>query len=160
MPGAPRALTAAELDTLGHLVETMLPTTDTPGARGAGVHTFLDDVASVEPEVKKQLQQGISMADSRAVALHGRAYGQLLAAQQDAVMDALSDGTPAERAFFTWLKRRVVDAYYRSEIGQIGELHWVGHEFNSTFPGACAHRDPLKHPRGSWPRPSTHADEP
>ena len=158
-PGAPRALTRNELDTLGHLAETILPTTDTPGARGAGVHSFLDDVASVEPDVRHQLERGIEMADAKAVALHGRAYGRLSSEQQDDVMQALSDGTPSEREFFGWLKRRVVDAYYRSEIGQVGELQWVGHEFHTTFPGACSHRDPLKHPRESWPRASS-ADQP
>ena len=151
-PGAPRILTRHELDTLGHLVETILPATDTPGARDAGVHTFLDDVASVETETRQTIQRGVELAHRKAVALHGRAYSALSPDQQDGVMQALSEGTSDERAFFGWLKRRVVDAYYRSEIGQIGELQWVGHEFHSTFPGACSHRDPLKHPRESWPR--------
>lgn len=159
-PGAPRALNRDELHTLECLVETMLPATDTPGARGAGVHSFLDDVASVDAAAKAELTRGIALADAKAAALHGRRYAQLDAAQQDAVMEALSTGTPAERTWFAWLKRRVVDAYYRSEIGQIGELHWVGHEFHSTFPGACTHGDPLKHPRRSWERPAPSADEP
>lgn len=154
-PGAPRALSTEELDTLGHLVETILPATETPGARGAGVHTFLDDVASVEPATKQELQRGIALADARAQATHSRAYARLDAARQESVMLALSDGTPEERRFFDWLKNRVIDAYYRSEIGQIGELQWRGHEFHSTFPGACGHRDPLKHARESWPRESS-----
>jgi hypothetical protein len=37
-------------------------------------------------------------------------------------------------------------------MGQIGELEWVGHEFNDEFPGACTHADPLAHPRPRWPR--------
>jgi hypothetical protein len=158
-PGAPRALTRKELDTLSHLVETILPTTDTPGARGAGVHTFLDDVASIELDTKQELQRGIELADTKAVGLHGRAYERLSSDQQDDVMLALSEGAPLERAFFGWLKRRVVDAYYRSEIGQVGELQWIGHEFHTTFPGACSHREPLKHPRESWPR-ALSADQP
>jgi hypothetical protein len=158
-PGAPRALTHNELDTLGHLVETILPTTDTPGARDAGVHTFLDDVASIETDTRQELQRGVALAHAKAVALHGRAYGSLSPDQQDDVMQALSEGAPNERAFFAWLKRHVVDAYYRSEIGQIGELQWVGHEFHTTFPGACGHRDPLKHTRESWPRASS-AEQP
>lgn len=159
-PGAPRALSRDDLDTLGCLVETIIPATDTPGARDAGVHTFLDDVASVDPGAKHELTRIVARAQATAMALHGRPYATLEAAHQDAVMEALSTGTPADRAAFTWLKRRVVDAYYRSEIGQIGELHWVGHEFHSTFPGACTHDDPLTHPRSSWPRPAVEAGKP
>ena len=152
-PGAPRALTPDQLETLGALVDTMIPATDTPGARAAGVHTFLDDVASIEPPARAELQRGIAAADARAAAMHGRPYRQLATAQRDAVMDALSRGTPDERAVFASLKRRTIDAYYRSEIGQIGELRWVGHEFHSAFPGACTHADPLRHPRARWEHP-------
>lgn len=159
-PGAPRALTTGELETLGALVDTILPATDTPGARGAGVHTYLDDAASVEPATRDELRRGLALADAKAVARHGRPYRQLAGPSQDDVMAALAAGAPAEREFFESLKRRTIDAYYRSEIGQLGELRWVGHEFHSTFPGACTHPDPLKHPRPGWGPPASDGGEP
>src|SRR5690606_27565621 len=72
--------------------------------------------------------------------------------QRDTVMAALAEGEPEEQAFFGLLKGRVIDAYYKSEIGLLGELAWVGHEFHSEFPGRCTHADPWNHPRPTWQR--------
>lgn len=153
-PTTPRAFTAAEIATLGDLVETMIPATDTPGAKGAGVHWYLDDVAGFEKDVRDAMKSGIALADAKARELHGAAYSELPAEKQDTVMEALSKGTQAERQFFAQLKSRVIDAYYKSEMGLLGELAWVGHEFNTTFPGRCEHTDPLAHPRPVWARAS------
>jgi hypothetical protein len=151
-PTTPRAFSAAETATLGDLVETMLPTTDTPGAKSAGVHWYLDDVAGFEKDLRDGMKRGIALADAKATQLHGAAYSALPAEKQDTVMEALSKGTQEERQFFALLKTRVIDAYYKSEMGLLGELAWVGHEFHTSFPGKCEHGDPLNHPRPVWTR--------
>jgi len=162
----PRALTASEMTTLEPLVERIIPETETPGAAAAGVHWYLDLVAEVEPETKRRLQGVIERVEARAQAAFRRPFAEANEEEQTLVLLSLSGegglprgapealaapATKEERAFFDFIKGRVVDAYYRSEVGQVGELEWVGHEFYDRFPGACTHADPVVHPRRTRP---------
>lgn len=173
----PRAFEADEFATLASVVDLILPDTDTPGARTAGVHWYLDDVSNSDAAIARRLRDGLRRLDARARSQHRRSFTELTVAQQTAVLssyEASSGGavaldsaaqprvtgaspetgaiTPDDRSFFSFIKAQTIDAYYKSEMGQIGELEWVGHEFNDTFPGACSHPDPLTHPRPRWPR--------
>ncbi|MGE0452439.1 MAG: gluconate 2-dehydrogenase subunit 3 family protein [Vicinamibacteria bacterium] len=147
--GPARALDVPALRTLEQAVERIIPATDTPGAAAAGVHFYLDLAAEAEPETKQRLVAGLALLDARTRAAFGRAFAEGSEAEQVAVLSAVSgqDATREEKAFFGFLKARVIDAYYRSEAGLLGELQWVGHEFQDSFSGACAHPDPLVHPR-------------
>lgn len=156
----PRTFSSSEFETLACVVDRIIPDTDTPGARTAGVHWFLDDVCRHEPRLLESLRGGLQRLDQRARALSGAPFAHLPEREQNALLDAL-DGSAAadvgidgrqERAWFALMKAQTVDAYYKSEMGQIGELEWVGHEFNDSFPGACTHGDAETHPRPRWPR--------
>jgi glucoside 3-dehydrogenase (cytochrome c) hitch-hiker subunit len=173
----PTSFTAAEFATLTAAVDLIIPDTDTPGARAAGVHWYLDDVARTEAKLRDQLRAGCARLDSIASARHRKPFVHLDAATQTAMLtefDTAGTGavkidnaaqpqvtgsapstaaiTPDDRSFFSVLKAQTVDAYYKSEMGQLGELEWVGHEFNDEFYGRCTHEDPLVHPRAKWPR--------
>ena len=175
----PQSFAMEEFRALEQLVERIIPTTDTPGARGAGVHWYLDQVSQVEPETRQRLKDGLRRVEERARASFGKSFVELSEEQQGRVLTLISgsDGLVAvevteagksevrevaagaapgkeEVAFFNFLKGRVIDAYYKSEIGQLGELRWVGHEFNDTFRGACTHPGPLVHPRPGWRPPA------
>ncbi|MEO5895350.1 MAG: gluconate 2-dehydrogenase subunit 3 family protein [Vicinamibacterales bacterium] len=147
---APRNFTVAEFAALAAAVDVILPDTDTPGARTAGVHWYLDDVAATDRRMLVLLRDGLRQLDARATGSHGRAFAALTAAQQAEVLGSYDQAD--ERSFFALIKTQTIDAYYKSEMGQIGELEWVGHEFNDEFPGACSHADPLVHSRARWPR--------
>lgn len=172
----PRAFSATEFAALGALVDVIIPDTDTPGARAAGVHWYLDDVAGADARARDQWRAGLGRIDSQARATHGRPFAELSEPKQIAMLTpwaaagtadvkvdnagqpqvtggAATDAvTPDDRTFFAFARAQTVDAYYKSEMGQIGELEWVGHEFNDEFPGRCTHPDPLVHPRPRWPR--------
>lgn len=173
----PRHYTAAEFATLGAAVDLIIPDTDTPGAKAAGVHWYLDDTAAIDRAGFTRLRDGVTRLDARAQRLHARPFASLTEAQQVAILSSYEETrggsvkvdaaaqprvtgaspetsavTPDDYSFFALLKSQTIDAYYKSEMGQIGELEWVGHEFNDEFPGACTHADPLVHPRPRWPR--------
>jgi len=173
----PRNFTAAEFAALAAAVDTVLPDTDTPGAARAGVHWYIDDVAGTDRDMLARLRDGLRRLDLHATAAHGRAFAALTSIQQAAILSTYEDAaegsvkvdsaaqprvtgaspetaavTPGDRSFFSLIKAQTIDAYYKSEIGQIGELEWVGHEFNDYFPGACMHADPRVHPRARWPK--------
>lgn len=138
------SLTRGELRALSELVELILPATDTPGAKDAGVHWYLDDVARVEPRTREQLKAGLELLDKKCRALHATGFAEAKEEQRTQVLAELAE---KGAAFFGFVKGRVIDAYYKSEAGQLGELQWVGHEFHDAFPGACTHKDPMVHPR-------------
>ena len=146
---APRSFSVAEFATITAAIDRIIPDTDTPGARTAGVHWYLDDVCQVETRLRDQLRAGAARLDGRARAQRSVPFASLPPADQDALLE---EASAADRAFFVALKAQTIDAYYKSEMGQVGELEWVGHEFNDEFPGACAHGDPMVHPRPTWPR--------
>jgi hypothetical protein len=148
----PSSLTVAELRTLERAVDRILPPTETPGAADAGVHWYLDDVARFEPELREALQQIAVVLDERCWTRFERGFAAATPEQQDDVLTGMLEGAKEDERLFATLKRETVRAYYRSEIGQVGELGWVGHEFHASFPGACPHVDPLTHPRPSLPR--------
>ena len=173
----PHTFTPDEIATLGAAVGLILPDTDTPGAKTAGVHWYLDDAAQSEPALRDRLRAGCRRLDEHARAAHGRPFAALAEAQQVAILEQFDTGgtgtarideaarpqvtgaaaatsavTPDDRSFFATLKTQTIDAYYKSEMGQLGELEWVGHEFNDEFPGRCTHTDPQAHPRPKWPR--------
>jgi hypothetical protein len=140
----PRAFTRGEFAALAELVELILPATDTPGARAAGVHWYLDDAAAVEPRTAEQLKAALARLDERSRAAYGKGFAAAGERERVRVLAAMADENDASFAF---VKARVIDAYYKSEAGQMGELEWVGHEFHDSFPGACPHPDPKSHPR-------------
>ena len=174
---APQVFEADEFAALASVVDLILPDTDTPGARTAGVHWYLDDVSRSDSAIAGRLRDGLRRLNARARALHGRGFAELAEPQQTAILAAYDDSsggavkldsaaqprvtgaspetaaiTPDDHGFFSLIKAQTIDAYYKSEMGQIGELEWVGHEFNDTFPGVCSHPDATAHPRPRWPR--------
>jgi hypothetical protein len=153
----PQSFTSEEFAVLAALVETIIPATGSPSARDAGVHWFLDDVARHEPKTKQQFKDGLKRIDELARAAHGKGFAEISADGRAKVLMPISDAAvkrgekpSPDQAFFSFAKSRILDAYYRSEVGLLGELEWIGQEFNTTFPGACTHLDPLVHPRPRW----------
>ena len=128
-------------------MDRILPPTETPGAAGAGVHWYLDDVARFEAGLRDGLQRATTRLDHLSRAHFSSDFADATVEQQDAVLSELMGGDEEGRELFALLKRETLRAYYRSEIGQVGELEWVGHEFHASFPGGCPHPDPGAHPR-------------
>ncbi len=145
----PKAFPAQDLALLGDLVELIIPTTDTPGARAAGIHWYIDAVAAIEEKLRRALSDGFELLRQRSESQYRRPFRKLTEAQQTAVLteiSALPEGHPGAE-FFQLLKQWTLDGYYKSEIGLLQELGWVGHEYLPFFPG-CPHPDP-SHRRSS-----------
>ena len=139
----PQALAAGELETVAALAERILPETDTPGARRALVHQYIDFVlAQGAPERRERFRAGLAWLDDRCHALFDRTFAELDAARQDEVLMRLAASPSSEEAlgvaFFLEAKRLTVDGYYRSEVGMSEELHYEGRTFLAEFPG-CSH---------------------
>ncbi len=146
-PGAftPASLSAHQFATVGVLVELIIPSTDTPGARTAQVDRYIDTVlAAAAGADRNQFLAGLSWLDGRSLALFGKEFVATTPAQQTDLLTRLStDGAREERAgleFFTAIKAMTITGYYSTEIGLRQELGDDGRLMLATFEG-CTHRE-------------------
>ena len=88
----PRLLTPAQGELLATLCEHILPRTDTPGARDAGVHEFIDlELSLADGEDQLKATGGLDWIDRRAADLHGSSFVDLDAARQVDILREISD---------------------------------------------------------------------
>jgi len=121
-------------ETVATIAEMIIPTTDTPGARAALVHRFVDLLlAEWAPEDdRKQFLEGLADVDARARAASAADFLSATEAQRAAILTALDaeaqerrktqrDGPPH---FFDRMKFVTVFGYCTSEVGATAELHY------------------------------------
>lgn len=112
---------------LDEVCQLIIPTTDTPGAREAGVPAFIDSmmVNWASDETKDQIKDVIDGIDEKARADADSRFMSLEPAQRFDILkqydaQALAeDGHPYRR-----FKELVLVGYYLSEIGATQELHY------------------------------------
>ena len=94
----PRTLTPHQHDTVEAIAEIIIPTTDTPGARAAGVGRFVDAMFSdyYPAKDRRRFLDGLSRVDSQAKRRHGRAFTDLPADQQTAMVLEMDQAAFAE----------------------------------------------------------------
>ena len=112
---------------LDEISEIIIPTTDTPGARAAGVPKFIDDmmVDWAKAETAEKYKNVLDAIEARAQKGHGASFMDLDADKRFAVVrdydrNALSAGDEDYRAF----KELVLLGYYHSEVGATVELRY------------------------------------
>lgn len=145
----PKVFSQDQLNVLAELVELIIPATDTPGARAAGAHWFIDTVAEVDSAMRDGFMEGLVWLAETCRAEFGKGFLALSQEQQIEMLTVMSqrDAEDRGRQFFELVKRWTLDAYYKSEIGLLQELGWVGHEYLPSFPG-CPHPDPSHRMKG------------
>src|SRR5580658_11259384 len=65
-PYTPNFFSAAEFETLSRMAEAIIPATNTPGAIGAGVPRYIDEVVNANPEHKKPFREGLAWVDKQS----------------------------------------------------------------------------------------------
>ncbi len=126
----PRSLTVAQSELVAALADGILPATDTPGARAAGVHQFIDALLTdYYPDAERtRFLEGLRIVDSRSAAAHRAHFIDIGAARQAALIAALDTDAyrqPGTDASWFWLrlKELTLTGYYTSRIGATLELH-------------------------------------
>lgn len=169
----PKGLTATQARTLEVAAELIMPATDTPGAREAGVPQFVDRAVATycDPAQAQAIRRGLDRMDADARAAHGAAFVAVTPAQQAALLTryeaearapqaappvgrgdtetGLSNNaaaTPAPRGppFFPILKDLVTVGYFTSEIGAKKAVRY------DPNPGAYRGCVPLKEIGRAW----------
>jgi len=126
-PKQPGFFNKEEFETLGELVELIIPRTDTPGAKDAGVHFLIDERVPNNAPREKAWRDGIAL------------FQGLSPSQRLDLLTRFSNehGTDGRR-FFDLLKAAAVEGYYETREGLAMELGWHGNTFLKEFTG-CTH---------------------
>ncbi len=129
----------AELRTVEALSERIIPGTDTPGAKDAGVALLIDKAIVARPDLGFSFRPGIADLNALAIASYGQEFAALGEEQQNALLTPLSlESDTSLGKFFALVKDMTIDAYYKTEAGLKTELGWHGNTFLADFPG-CEH---------------------
>ena len=119
-------LSKEQFELIGSIADQIIPDTDTPGARGAGVDRFIDNMlANYYPAPESQLFA--SHLDAFAMAFGNSTQDptnlrNLVQRQDDAAFSADHDNQDGSIQFYKKLKGLVVSGYYTSEVGMSTEL--------------------------------------
>ena len=141
---APVVLDAHQNETVITLTELIIPQTDTPGAKAAGVNRFVDAVLQkAKPAERDSFVRGLSWLDDRSRRLFRNDFISSTPAQQTELLTQLSpsDVSSELRAgadLFRAIKSMTIDGYYTTEAGLRQELGDSGQLFLAQFAG-CDH---------------------
>src|SRR5947209_2033674 len=144
-PYTPQAFSAAEFETIGLVAERIIPATDTPGAIGAGVPRYIDQVVSANPEHKKRFAAGLAWIDKESMRRFGKKFAGLSEGQQVELLTPLSEAVDSGREpgagekFFGLMKNLTADGYYTSQVGLVRELGYAGNTAMEKFPECAEH---------------------
>ncbi|MPR36017.1 gluconate 2-dehydrogenase subunit 3 family protein [Salmonirosea aquatica] len=120
-------LTPAEDTLLAEVVETIIPATDTPGAKELGVHRFvqkmLDDC--YDQKAQESFKAGLAALDGFSQQIFKKPFAEGTAPQRIYILEGteLSDD-PAKKAFFGMVKNLTIQGYMNSEYVMTNLTHY------------------------------------
>jgi len=139
----PGRFSAEEQTLITELAEVIIPTTNTPGAKAAGVGEFISYIIGHCTDTTQQeaFRRGLQQTDALSQSVHGKRFELLDAVQKSGIMNQI---TRQEKAFFTTLRELTIVGYFTSETGATQALDYV------AIPGRFEGDIPLKPGRRAW----------
>lgn len=144
--GTLRVLTPHQNETVAIIADLILPKTDTPGARDAGVPAFIDVMLADwgDDDQRQMFTTGLANVDERSRAAFGKEFIGCTPPQQSEILqdldyelaqlrDAKRD---TSKNFFGAMKWLTLTGYYTSEVGATSEQHFrvVPGRFEPCYP--------------------------
>ncbi|MCX6216186.1 gluconate 2-dehydrogenase subunit 3 family protein [Spirosoma sp.] len=120
-------LSQSQTDLLAELVETIIPATDTPGAKALNVHQFVQKmVADCYPKtVQENFQKGLDSLDGLAKSAFSKSFTEGDTAQRIALLTLLSKSSDsAQKDFYSLVKGLTVRGYTTSEYVMTNLTHY------------------------------------
>lgn len=132
--GILRAFTAHQNETVATIAELIIPKTDTPGAREAGVPAFIDVMFADwgDEEQRQTFTAGLANVDERSRAAFGKDFIACTPPQQTEILQDLDyelarlrdTKSDTSKSFFQMMKWLTLAGYYTSEVGATTEQHF------------------------------------
>lgn len=127
---------AENISFLDEVAETIIPTTNTPGARAAKVGAFMNTMVSdcYDEKDQKIFIDGITAIDSACDKIHGHGFMKASPEHRKEVLTALDKEQKEYNAskknddpnhFFSLMKQLTLLGYFTSEIGATQALRYV-----------------------------------
>lgn len=119
----PSFFTQEQIDVIAEAAERIIPKTDTPGAKEALVHRYIDEAVknNFKKEEQDQALQIVGVFDKLAQEKHQKNFVKLSDEDKDGILQVLADAAKEEEGelkdVFRPLKSLVVTGYFTSEIG-------------------------------------------
>ncbi len=143
----PIFLDAHQDATLAALADAIIPETDTPGAKAAQVHRFLDLLLAAEPpDRQRSFLHSLSYLDGESLTRYGSPFIGLAPAMRHELLEFFAypmgssqwTGRSVEggdgHAHFENLKGWITEAFYTSEVG-MKSLGWDGQVIHGPMKG-------------------------
>ncbi|MEI6714987.1 MAG: gluconate 2-dehydrogenase subunit 3 family protein [Verrucomicrobiota bacterium] len=128
---------------LSEIADVIIPTTDTPGAKAAGVEKFIIRLVRdcyIKPE-QQTFHDGLAKLEADCKEKFGKGFVALDAAQK---IEAIQHATAKNRGFFSTMRQLTVAGYFTSEIGATKALEYL------PIPGKFQGDVPLKPGQKAW----------
>lgn len=141
----PLALSSDELALVADLAETIIPETDTPGARAAHVEQYIDwQLSDAQAPRLSRFRAGLEEFDRDCRERSGSGFSELEPEARSELLAELwrAGGADGGRGFLAAFKTLTIDGYYTSEQGMRDELDYLGNGFVGVFRG-CEHPEHL-----------------
>jgi len=132
--GTLRVLTPHQNETVATIAELIIPKTDTPGARDAGVPAWIEVMLADwgDDNQRKAFTSGLANVDARSRKAFGKDFIGCTPDQQTEILQDLDyelaqardAKTDTSGNFFGMMKWLTLTGYYTSEIGATSEQHY------------------------------------
>jgi hypothetical protein len=128
---------------LAEVADIIIPTTDTPGAKAAGVEKFIVRVMRdcYKKEDQDKFYAGLAKLDADSQAKFGKGFTSLDVTQKNEMVKL---STVNDKPFFQRMKELTVTGYFTSEIGATKALAYL------RIPGKFEGCIPLKSGQKTW----------
>ncbi|RRB07237.1 gluconate 2-dehydrogenase subunit 3 family protein [Larkinella rosea] len=141
--GVPLVFAADQQKMIADLAEVILPATDTPGAKAAGVDRFIEYVIGhcTVPAQQETFQKGLQQTDAFSRTAYGKAFSELDPTQQTEIVRQL---TQREKQFFQNIRELTIVGFFTSELGATKVAEYL------PIPGRFQGDIPLKPGQKVW----------
>ena len=118
----PKVFSQEQAQLVTEIAERIIPETDTPGAKEAGVPSFVDNSIhlNIHGEDRKNLLDGLLLYTIAAEDKYGKSFIDLSDAEKDDVIRIVAMNVTGDETInpaFKQLKELVVVGYFTSEVG-------------------------------------------
>lgn len=126
----PSTLTSDESELMAELCETILPKTNTPGAKDALCHRYIDEMLTHFYDAKKQTEyrEALKVFNDKSKSKYSKAFVALNTHEREEILGMVAKEEKAKKdedksiRIFRELKDATISGYFTSEVGAKGGL--------------------------------------
>ncbi|MFC5411813.1 gluconate 2-dehydrogenase subunit 3 family protein [Larkinella bovis] len=127
LPAGPVLLAPQADALLAEVVETIIPATDTPGAKALGVHTFIQKIVTdcMDPSAQETLTKGLTAVEALARKTYTRPFAALDASQRTDLLKTMNQSPESDqKGFVSLVKGMTIRGYMTSEYVMNNITHY------------------------------------